>query len=122
MPTTGTHADACKDDASRVPTNGPMQANDVKEKVNPRKSPPIIPCRRDVWSNLVSRAEGRVISKTPSKLSDSPQNMAAMSPLTHGLLESCTTPNGLEINVTTHPRIVSVPQSQRKKALPATEL
>src|SRR5437870_5820037 len=69
IPSTGCAPFDCTDAASKLPTNGPTQANDVSENVSPISSVPKYPPRREALSRLVNKLDGSVISNAPSRLS-----------------------------------------------------
>src|SRR5580692_1233034 len=95
-----------------LPTNGPTQANEVSENVNPISRVPRYPPRREALSSFVSKLEGSVISNAPSRLKANTQNTIAMNVFTHGFEPNWTTPNGPTAAATPSP------SAQNRKIMP----
>ena len=122
MPSSGRTPPPCTEAASNEPTNGPTQANEVREKVSPMSSVPSTPPFCEARSRLVRMPDGMVISKAPSRLSPKTKNTSAMKPLTHGFEPSCTTPNGPSSAVAARPRPENNTMMPRQKMIACVTL
>ena len=83
---------------------GPTQANDASANVRPISRVPATPPPPEAALSFVSRPEGMVISKAPSRLKPKMKKMTAMNPFTQALDPSWTTAAGPRASVRTRPR------------------
>src|SRR5882757_10005885 len=116
MPNAGRDPPPLADAASSGPTKGPTQAKDERENVRPISNVPNTPPLCDALLSLVKMNDGIVISKAPSKLNPNIRKMAQISPFTHGLEPSWTTPKGPNSAVVTSPKPVkstTIPRQNR---------
>ena len=115
MPASGRTPPAPAEAASKVPTNGPTQANEARENVSPMSSAPANPPCSEDWFKRVRIADGMAISNAPSRLNPKAMNNAAIKPLTQGLAPSFDTPKGPRIAVTSRPRPLKSTMIPRQK-------